>query len=127
MKNYIIQDYANTVTLTLDDNSNIVKLSDNSLINCRVDCSWMCTESGTYVYTHKGETRQIDIEAGDLILKMYSPNNNWGDKRFVVLKGNDSLKDYAAEYAETLNRRKERYTGVLADEKCADCDVCCDA
>ena len=125
MKNYIVQSNESAINITIDDNINIIKLSTD-LLGGRIDRSWICTKPGTYVYEYKGETRQVDVEAGDLILKMYSPNDDWLDKRLVILKGNDSLKDYAIEYSETCNKRKEAQAKKYSE--CTDnCETCCPA
>lgn len=81
----------------------------------KIDYAYIVDEDGELTVTTKDGEKTYPVHSGDLVLRMYSVDNDFYNKEFIVIH-NDEIKDYARRYKAFLEENSKEVV-------CEDC--CC--
>lgn len=79
-----------------------------------IDYAYVVDEDGELIATTKDGEKTYSVQSGDLVLRMYSADDDYYNKEFIVIHSNE-IKDYARRCKAFLEENSKK-------TECEDCD-----
>lgn len=104
-------------------NYDIIKVDiENDLVqpidrNANVDYVYFIDEDGTIIVKDDDKVEKIEVNAGDVVVKFYSADENYKNKEYYVIR-HEGIIDYFKRYRNHMEESRKN--------KCCNCCECND-
>lgn len=85
--------------------------------NANVDYVYFIDEDGTIIVKDDDKVEKIEVNAGDVVVKFYSADENYKNKEYYVIR-NEGIIDYFKRYRNHMEESRKN--------KCCNCCECND-